>query len=110
MCDRVAIIVEGRIVVLDTVPNLKYRSERRAVVEVTLADASNCVVARRIEGTDVDTVVRTAVAQATAEGQRVMALNSVQPTLEGVFVRLTGLTAEVMLAEKGGKGQSNAGG
>ena len=45
-----------------------------------------------------------------ANGYEMLALNTLQPSLEDVFVKLTGLSAEVMLAEKGGKGQANAGG
>jgi len=32
-----------------------------------------------------------------------VALNTLQPTLEDAFIQLTGLSAEVMLAEKGGR-------
>jgi hypothetical protein len=39
-----------------------------------------------------------------------VAVNTLRPSLEDVFVRLTGLSAEAMLAEKGGKGGGNAGG
>jgi hypothetical protein len=40
----------------------------------------------------------------------VIAVNTLRPSLEDVFVQLTGLSSEVMLVEKGGKGGSNAGG
>ncbi len=45
-----------------------------------------------------------------AGGRRVLAVDTLRPSLEEVFVELTGLSAEVMLAEKGGKGGGNAGG
>jgi len=108
LCDRIAIIVEGRIVALDTVDGLKATIQEAPVVEVTLADASNAIETRRIEGNDVATAVRAALDQ--ADGRRVLAINTIRPTLEDVFVRLTGLSAEVMLAEKAGRGQANAGG
>jgi len=47
---------------------------------------------------------------AEAQGRRVLAIDTLRPSLEDVFVQLTGLSAEVMLAEKGGKGGGNAGG
>jgi len=75
---------------------------------VTLADANDGVETRRIEGDDVATAIHTALAQ--TDGQRVLAVNTLRPTLEDVFVKLTGLSSDVMLAEKGGKGQNNAGG
>lgn len=108
LCDRIAIIVKGRIVALDTVDGLKATAQDTTVVEVTLADANNAIETRRIRGDDVATAVRTALDQ--ANGRRVLAVNTLRPTLEDVFVQLTGLSAEVMLAEKAGKGQVNAGG
>jgi len=40
----------------------------------------------------------------------VLAVNTLRPSLEDVFIRLTGLSAETMLVDKGGKGGGNAGG
>lgn len=108
LCDRVAIIVKGRIVALDTVDRLKSAAQSKPIIEVTLADANNSVETRRTEGDDVVTAVHAALNQ--VEGRRVLAVNTIRPTLEDVFVKLTGLSTEVMLVEKGGKGQNNAGG
>ena len=66
------------------------------------------VTTRRIETDDVVTAVQTALAE--AGDRRVLAVNTLRPTLEDVFVHLTGLGAEVMLAEKGGKGGGHAAG
>jgi len=104
LCDRIAIIVKGRIVALDTVDGLKAAAQRKTVVEVMLADADDCIETKRIEGEDVGEAVRAALAQ--AEGRRVLSVNTLRPTLEDVFVQLTGLGAEVMLVEKGGKSLS----
>jgi ABC-2 type transport system ATP-binding protein len=108
LCDRVAVIVKGRIVALDTVDGLKAAAQSGLVVEATLADSNGCMETRRIENQDVAEATRMILAQ--AEGRRVLAINTLRPTLEDVFVKLTGLSAEVMLAEKGGKGGGNAGG
>ena len=108
LCDRVAVIVRGRIVALDTVDGLKAAVQRKPAVEITLADANSDIETRHIEGDDVGTAARAALAQ--VEGRRVLAINTVRSTLEDVFVQLTGLNADVMLAEKGGKGGGNAGG
>jgi ABC-2 type transport system ATP-binding protein len=106
LCDRIAVIVKGRIVALDTVDGLKAAVQRKPAVEITLADANSDIETRRIEGDDVETAARAALAQ--VEGRRVLAINTVRSTLEDVFVQLTGLNADVMLAEKGGKGGGNA--
>ena len=108
LCDRIAIIVKGRIVALDTVDGIKSAAQNETAVEVTLADANNCVETRRIGGENVEAAARAALAQ--TDGRRVLAINTLRPTLEDVFVKLTGLSAEVMLAEKGGKGGANVGG
>ncbi|MBC8448072.1 MAG: ABC transporter ATP-binding protein [Chloroflexi bacterium] len=110
LCDRIAIIVRGRIVALDTVEGLKASVEGTTTVEVTLADGDGAVRTARFDGDDVAATVKAALAQATADGRHVLAVNTGRPTLEDVFVRLTGLSSEVMLAEKGGKGGGNAGG
>jgi ABC-2 type transport system ATP-binding protein len=108
LCDRIAIIVKGRIVALDTVNVLKTAAQTRTIIEVTLSDANNRIETRRIEGDDVATLVRDALAH--AGDRRVLAVNTIRPTLEEVFVKLTGLSAEVMQIEKGERGKANVGG
>ena len=111
LCDRVAIVVKGRIVALDTVDGLRAAAQDRVIVEVTLTDANGRVEIRRLEGgDDVAAAIQSELARTHAEGRRVQAVNTIRPTLEDVFVQMTGLNAEVMLAEKGGKGTGNAGG
>ncbi|MGB9724425.1 MAG: ABC transporter ATP-binding protein [Chloroflexia bacterium] len=101
LCDRIAIIVRGRIVALDTVEGLKAQAAGGTVVEATLSGAEGQVETLRFTGDDVATALRAALARAESAGRRVLALDTVRPTLEDVFVHLTGLSAEVMLAEKG---------
>jgi ABC-2 type transport system ATP-binding protein len=108
LCDRIAIIVKGHIVALDTVEGLKSTAQSKPMVEVMLAGAHSGVETRHIEGEDIEAAARAALAQ--TDGRRVLAINTLRPTLEDVFVKLTGLHAEVMLAEKGGKGGGNASG
>jgi ABC-2 type transport system ATP-binding protein len=108
LCDRIAIIVRGRIVALDTVAGLKAAAQGRTAVEVTYAGADGGVITQRVETDDVATAVQASLAG--AGDRRVLAVNTVRPTLEEVFVRLTGLGADAMLAEKGGKGGGNAAG
>ncbi len=109
LCDRVAIIVKGRIVALDTVAGLRSGAQRKTIVEVTLADADSQQEKKRIECEDgVESAVRRLLSE--TGGRHVLAIDTLHPSLEDVFVQLTGLSAEVMLAEKGAKGGSNAGG
>ena len=106
LCDRVAVIVQGRIVALDTVHGLKARAQARTAVEVTLGNGDGSVETIHCAGDEVETAVRTALDRATADGRNVLAVNTLRPTLEDVFVQLTGLSAEVMLAEKEKRGKA----
>ncbi len=103
LCDRVAIIVKGKIVALDTVAGLRSGAQRQTMVEVTLADANGQTEKRRVACEDgVESAVQQLLRE--AQGRRVLSIDTLRPSLEDVFVQLTGLSAEVMLAEKGGKG------
>ena len=105
LCDRIALIVRGRIVALDTVDGLKTLAQGATTVEITLDDGTNGAEIRRIVAKDVAAVVSAALTQAQTEGRRVLSVNTVRPTLEDVFVQLTGLSADVMRVEKGGRGK-----
>jgi ABC-2 type transport system ATP-binding protein len=105
LCDRIALLLRGRIVALDTVAALKAQVQKSAAVEVTLQKGVAAQETRRLVGEDPEPLVREALAQIGSEGQRLISIRTVQPTLEDVFVQLTGLSAEVMQAEKGGKGK-----
>ncbi len=102
LCDRVAIIVRGRLVALDTVNGLKASIHRKPSIEVILAGEQGATEMRRIESDDVASAAHSALTDAA--GRRVLAINTVRPSLEDVFVQLTGLSAQAILQEKGGKG------
>jgi ABC-2 type transport system ATP-binding protein len=104
LCDRIALLVHGRIVAIDTVDGLRARVQRATAVELTLDGRPGGPETQRVVGEDVEGAVRAALARAEADGRRILAVNTVRPTLEDVFVQLTGLSADVMRAEKGGKG------
>ena len=105
LCDRIALLVRGRIVAVDTVAGLKAQVQDFIAVEATVQSASGIVATRRLVGESVQVLLRDVLAKADAEQQLVVSVNTIQPSLEDVFVRLTGLDAEVMQVEKGGKGK-----
>jgi ABC-2 type transport system ATP-binding protein len=109
LCDRVAVIVKGKIVALDTVAGLRSSAQQKNIVEITLENSDGLQEKRRVECVD---GVGPAIQKLLNEtnGRHVLALDTLRPSLEDVFVQLTGLSAEVMLSEKGGKGGGNAGG
>ena len=104
LCDRIAIIVRGRIVALDTVAGLKARVQEGIAVEVTLEDRAGNLETRRVAAAEVEDAVRSALDQARAEGKRVVDIHTVHPRLEDAFVQITGLNADIMRVEKGTKG------
>lgn len=105
LCDRIALLVRGRIVALDALAGLKAQVQGAAAVEITLQEGDGRTETRRLVGEEPASLVREALALAESEGRRLLAIHTIQPTLEDVFVQLTGLSAEVMQAEKGGKGK-----
>jgi len=110
LCNRIALFVKGRIVALDTVEGLKHQAQASPAARVEIIwkneQAENEI--RQIEARSVEAAIEQALVQ--ARGCEVLAVKTLQPTLEEVFVKITGMGADVMLSEKGnGKGQANAG-
>jgi len=105
LCDRIALLVNGNIVALDTVAGLQAQVQEKTAVEVTWEGGPNGAETRHIAGQDVEAAARAALAETERENRRLLAINTVRPTLEDAFVQLTGLSADVMRLEKGGKGK-----
>jgi len=120
MCDRVAIINRGRIAAIDTPERLKRTLESLQSVEIAfekgkanligdlkLFPTVNGVIKEgdkfRLLTDDPPTALASAWKYAEVNGLRLITVNTVGPSLEDVFVRLTGIrsTAE----EEGGKGK-----
>jgi len=99
LCDHVAIIVKGHIVALDTVAGLRSGRQPKTVVEMTLSDSDGQRKKKRVECDDgIESAVQHLLSE--TDGQRVLSIDTLRPSLEEVFVQLTGLSAEVMLSEK----------
>jgi ABC-2 type transport system ATP-binding protein len=120
LCDRVALLVKGKLVAIDTPPRLKAMAEGKPALEVSFKipfpNASEelgrrlpgVTVAKvddriRIYGGDADVVLHAILDYASENGTPVASLSSVKPSLEDAFVKLTGLNPLVMVAEKGGR-------
>jgi ABC-2 type transport system ATP-binding protein len=121
LCDRIAILVEGRIVSIDTPANLKAVAEGESVMEVSfrleggvseIADElSERMPAFRVVAMDGDSVriyggspasvLETVLPCAQERGLTVEAVNSVKPSLEDAFIKIAGLSPAVMATEKG---------
>jgi len=105
LCDRVAIVDHGKVIALGTPRELKQRSGDTARVEVrlakpesdgTLRNLDGVVDAREMDGTYVLHCQRPAptivslVKHLEAEGNQLISLEIATPSLEDVFIELTG--------------------
>ena len=117
LCDRIAFIVSGRVVRIDTVEDLMRQTEGRHVVQFTVSNsaAGLCeAILGEFPDLQCQTVSDCAVRVESAEPVRIGPLvrfiedrdtevaeaRKVQPSLEEVFVEITGIAAAAMKREK----------
>ncbi|MEX2707519.1 MAG: ABC transporter ATP-binding protein [Candidatus Freyrarchaeum guaymaensis] len=121
LCDRVAILVKGRIVKVDTPRVLKTTAEEESVIEISIdGDVSKLVedltdrlprvkivaVDRnkvRIYGGILNDVYDKVFRLARDKDIVIRSVNSIKPSLEDAFIKITGLSPTVMAIEKGGR-------
>jgi ABC-2 type transport system ATP-binding protein len=103
LCDRIALLVRGQIVALDTVDGIKAQVQGETVVEVILEGTPGERETRRLVGEDVPALLERALVVAANDGRRVLAVNTLRPTLEDAFVQLTGISADVMRVDRPGR-------
>lgn len=123
LCDRIAFIVSGRIVQIDSVDNLLQPLQAKHVMQITYEEALNGIQTNLIEAfpylefstpkNDVLQVESNKPIQAGAvvhfleeKGVEVTEARKVKPSLEDIFVRITGIEAESMYTgqiDRGGK-------
>ncbi len=117
LCDRIAIIVQGRIVVLDTPEDIKKRVRAQPIIRAELSRVPdgpllhglNKIGQLEHEGRFIHLRVENPgeslsalINLTSSEGVSVEALETGRPTLEEVFMELTGMSPDRMRAEKGG--------
>lgn len=121
LCDRMAIIVKGRIKVVDTPERLKTITADEPAIEISFRWLPKGFVEElsgrlkglrviymdhgrvRVYGGSTEAVLGEVLECAGRLGAEVEAVNSVRPKLEDAFVKITGLKPEVMAVEKGGR-------
>ena len=120
LCDRIAILVQGRVVALDTPDNLKRMVELEPACEVRFVTMSEETISElgalngvrraeklgdnvRLYGESMAFLTETIFNYGRQKGLGIAFIGSVKPTLEDAFVQLTGMSREAMLVEKGGK-------
>jgi len=112
MCDRVAIINNGKIAAIDTPEKLKKTIKKLQFIEVSFVGAANNVTAEleKLQGvtevakhgdkyrlnTENPPKVLSAIWEyASANNLEIHTVNTLGPSLEDVFVKLTGITPEM---------------
>jgi ABC-2 type transport system ATP-binding protein len=116
LCQRVAIIKQGKIVALDNPEKLKAAIEERQVIEISFSPSENLEnrlrdldyvsnVSRvgdkfRLYVEDSSEVVPLLIDFGRENNLKVISINTLKPSLEDAFVKITGLSPEVMATEK----------
>jgi len=109
LCDRVAIMDNGKIIACDPPAVLKQSIGKLEVIEVKATGIPKALLAklRKLRGVKevaqtskglrlitltADAIIGQVVSSITSKKVRIDSLNVVQPTLEDVFIKLTGKT------------------
>ena len=120
LCDRISILVKGKIVTVDTPEALKSSVESDLPLEISLATPPQKFLEEvsakllnlrvitvnnrvRIYGGRPAEVLEVMLQSAKHAGVEVEAVTTVRPTLEDAFIKITGLEPTVMVTEKGGR-------
>jgi ABC-2 type transport system ATP-binding protein len=116
LCQRVAIINQGKIVAVDNPEKLKASVEKHQIIEVSFDQTQNLerklasleysskVVQVgdkfRLHVRNTSEAVPLLVDFARENGLKIISINTLNPSLEDAFVEMTGLSSEVMATEK----------
>jgi len=117
LCQRIAIIVKGKIVALNTTQALKQKlpSDNLLIIKIDRTDKSlrqklsklsgvktvifeNSLI--RIQSDDLNSVLSTIPNLLQQERVKILSVNTSSPSLEDAFVHLTGLDLELMKIDK----------
>ena len=120
LCDRIAILVKGKILKIDTPEMLKVAAEEEHIIEVSLKKMPPKVLEwfsekmpelkvvaashnkMRIYGGDPADILEKVLQFAKDERVEIDKVNSIKPSLEDAFIKITGLSPTIMTIEKGG--------
>ena len=120
LCNRIAILVKGRIVRVDTPEMLKAVAEEESIIEVSFERVLPKIVEElserlpelkvvatnhnrvRIYGGVPVNVLETVLQYVRNRDVKIGEVNSIKPSLEDAFIKITGLSPNIMATEKGG--------
>ncbi len=117
LCDRIAIIVQGKIRIIDTPENIKSHAKEMEILEIGLdrileplkhrllsLDGIEKIVIDenriRFHMRNIDQVTPGILRLFQEQGAKIETINTLSPSLEDAFVALTGLDSELMKIDK----------
>lgn len=117
LCDRIAIIVKGKIRIIDTPQNIKSHVKEMDILEIGLdrildplknrllsLDGIEKIVIDenriRFHTKNIDQVTPGIIKLFEQQGAKMETINTLSPSLEDAFVKLTGLDSELMKIDK----------
>ena len=121
LCDRIAIVVQGKIRIIDTPENIKAQVKETEILEIGLdrpqGDLKDLFLAMdgvekilidenrlRFHTRRIDQVTSPIIKFLEEKGAKIQSINTLSPSLEDVFVKITGLDSELMKIDKPVKG------
>jgi len=120
LCHHIAILVKGKILRIDTPEALKSSAEEGSIIDVSFKSTPSKLVEDlsgilpelkvvatsqnkiRIYGGSPAGILEKVLHYARYSGIEMDGVNSVKPSLEDAFIKITGLSPIIMAAEKGG--------
>jgi ABC-2 type transport system ATP-binding protein len=117
LCDRIAVIVKGKIRVIDTPENIKAQVKETEILEIGLdrvtEDLKNKLLSMegiekiliaenriRFHTKKLDQITLPVIRGLEEQGAKIETINTLSPALEDAFVRITGLDSELMKIDK----------
>jgi len=117
LCDRIAIIVQGKIRIIDTPENIKSHVKEMEILEIGLDRILDPLTHRllsldgiekividenriRFHTRKIDQVTPGILRLFKEQGAKIETINTLSPSLEDAFVALTGLDSELMKIDK----------
>ncbi|MGD0917457.1 MAG: ATP-binding cassette domain-containing protein [Thermodesulfobacteriota bacterium] len=117
LCDRIAIIVQGKIRVIDTPETIKSQFKEVEILEVgldrisenlknqllSLGEVEKILIDEnriRFQTKRIDQITPHIIKLIEEQGAKIQSINTISPSLEDAFVKLTGLDSELMKIDK----------
>jgi ABC-2 type transport system ATP-binding protein len=117
LCDRVALIVKGKIRIIDTPESIRSQVKETEILEVGLERVSEALKNKflSLDGIEkilidencvhfhipkLGQVLSPIIKALEDEGARIRSIKTLNPSLEDAFVRITGLDSELMKIDK----------